>query len=453
MGRRSLLCLSLAHLLLAGCGPERSIAPGITLNGPAPTNVLFLSVDTLRHDVIGRYSGGEESPFLDSLLASGVALDDLTACSTWTGSTFPCLFNGASGSDLGLHGQLGDIGGSIPDDFRWGIRRFTARGYASGLVNANHIFNTGLGGFEASFHDVVSGTMEASSVTDAALVMAEDLDQAGAPWLLAVHYFDPHTPLTPPQSYLGGLEDLAPSPADVTAGWLDYSGEWEGWSQDLRDAFLAEVWLRYRAEVRYFDDQVQRLWEELDALGILDDTLVVLWADHGEQFGEHRGWNHAQTVHVEERAVLGGLWARTLVPGAWTGPTTQTDLLPTALAILGIDPYDEADSSEPEITGFVLGEAPADRIRLTTLAKENANDLPSAAISAERGSRVLIYDGVGNVELYDRAADPREATDLFDAATSGADPEVQALWQAIRAEGQTLIDAGLARPGQVPPGL
>jgi arylsulfatase A-like enzyme len=424
-------------LAAAGCALD-PVSDALVFRGDRPRNLLLISADTLRRDAVSRYGDLGETPALDRFLDSSVALTDVSGCGTWTLAAFPCVFAGASPADLGLFARIQALDTAIPAEFDWGTSVFADAGYRTALVNANGILDSAVGPFLAAWDDTVSGPLDATDVTDAALETAGALVGSGSDWFLAVHYFDPHTPLTPPGNYLAGIESLAPAPGDPTADGFGADGAWDGWTEEERAAFLGEVRFRYAGEVRYWDDQFDRLLRSLDDGGALDDTLIVFWTDHGEQFMEHGGWNHGVSTHVEERAIVGGLWARGLEARDWDGPVEQRDLMPTAHAVLGLP-------GDARATGEVVGEADDDRVRLTTVGYPLGDGTFGTDIAAQVGRYVLRYDGLRRVELYDVGADPGETDDLWNVATSQM-AEVHDAWEAIDAENLRLaVDFGAVR--------
>jgi len=174
--------------------------------------------------------------------------------------------------------------------------------------------------------------------------------------------------------------------------------------------------VRYDAELRYLDDQLRTIWADLTARGLLEDTLVVLFNDHGEQIWDHGQQSHAYSLYAEENDGIAVFWSQNILPGAWTGPTSQIDLAPTLIKLLGA-------RVPSEMTGIPLGEASEDRATFALTSARN-NTLQSVRQSGHK----LIYTwSTGGVELYDLAADPGEQANVYDPA----DPIALALWDLL----------------------
>jgi arylsulfatase A-like enzyme len=179
----------------------------------------------------------------------------------------------------------------------------------------------------------------AADTTDAALAWLAGRDPA-APFFLWVHYQDPHGPYTPPEDCLAsfplearGEEPLEVGPDQKVRGALP---PYQVVDEERRpEAYRA----RYEAEIRYFDRELGRLLEELERGGFLARATVAFTADHGESLGEDRWWfSHGQTLRRELVQVplvivpRGGAAA----PARVRLPVSHLDLLPTALAAIGL---------------------------------------------------------------------------------------------------------------------
>jgi arylsulfatase A-like enzyme len=398
----------------AAGGQEPATDPLISrlvLSGPRPRNLLVLSVDTLRRDKVGRYSGGTQTPFLDSVLDESVALDDHRSCSNWTYASLLCALTGQTTVDLGFEpvgnrqgANMAD-GTAPPDDLKGLAHWLVDAGFVTSLVTTSRFLSDDQppgGAFQTVAHedDAVGERVTALGLEAVAPLMAQD-----APWYLHVHYRDPHFPYTAPLEFEEGLAELEGSGYSLTtqAGVNALEADWDILTPEAQD--LALAWLNglQDAEIRYYDQQLQVLWDALEEQGALEDTLVVLFSDHGEQFFEHGEFMHYKALFSEESAALGAFWARSLVPLDYAGPTVHTDLVPGVLDLLGVPIPDS-------VTGQVPGTRRSDRPRHAFFGPPGTRGGPTNTVDLD-GYR-LHYDWSGRRRLYDLGTDPSEQVDL-----------------------------------------
>jgi arylsulfatase A-like enzyme len=425
-------------LTLAAC---RSPAPPCAATGearvrptPAPTNLLMISMDTLRRDRVGRYSGGSDTPFLDGLIAQGVALEDHRSCSNWTFASVMCALGGRNNLEMGFMPEAGRMDEDpLPTD-TWTLGSWLGdRGWRTGLVTANFWMSADYG-FDRFYRTLVADSAApADRLTDLALENLDAVIGGGGPWYFHVHYIDPHVPYTPPEQYLGGLESLAEVSWDLSTreGVEAYSEARDGLPEEERALVEERLRVRYGGELRFMDDEIARLWEALEARGALADTLVVLFSDHGEQFWDHGQFEHGQSLYGEETRSVAAFLAPGLAPGSWEGPTSHADLLPTITEALGL-------GGPTEISGAPVGALEGECPRYAEHMDEG-----ESSQSVEIGGLRLIYTWDGGLELYDLEVDPGEQDDLY--APGAADAE--ALWEALAPRVEA---AGSLYPGAEP---
>lgn len=260
---------------------------GQTNDDPRPS-VLLIVVDTLRADHLGCYGYGRDtSPHIDRLAARGVRFKNTIAQSSWTLPSMISLMTGRY--VLGTTPQLPGETDSLAE-------LLSARGYQTAAFVANNVvggpegFSRGFDEFR-SLDDLALAQAEAiqSNVHSLGAVVNEHVlnwvaDNTEAPFFLYVHYMDPHRPYRP-------LEDSPPfaqsyEPIDELRRER-YEQFLEG-RPDLRDS--AEVQLqrirdtiqRYDADVAYVDSRIGELLAGLESLGLMENTVVALAADHGE---------------------------------------------------------------------------------------------------------------------------------------------------------------------------
>jgi len=408
----------LALTLLTACRED----PGaLRFDGDTPSNVLMVSIDTLRRDAVGHYNpAADDTPFLDGMLAEAFTLEDHRSCSNWTYGAVVCAMTGRSGPDVGFIPGSWDAREPVPESVGMLPGWLRGAGYRTALSSSNFYVGSTSGITRDFDHIFQEHEGRADGIVDNALRLHEDMVtlDSGTPWFLHAHFFDPHAGYDAPESYLGDLEGLAPSPVDVTDGALVQTLEdrWEELTPEDQALTLEHMRIRYAAEVRYLDDQLKRLFEDLDSRGALEDTLVVIWSDHGEQFGEHGAFDHGKTLYGEELAATAAFWSRDIVPGAWTGPSEHEDLAPTLMSALGLE-------RPQEVIGAALGVDDSSGPRFAM--RRNEFHLQSVDDS---GDRLMYWWEDGRLALYDIEADPGEMNDLYDPS----DPKVQALWALLK---------------------
>lgn len=397
----------------------------------APKNVLMVSIDTLRRDRISRYGKGEATPFVDSLLAGGLALDDHRSCSNWTMPAVLCALAGRDPEALGYFPE-GTFAPSAPKPA--GVQLLGSllgqAGFSTGVVSANPLFGV-RSGYGADFGQAQTGMYDAATVATRGKAMLADLRATGKPWFLHLHFIDPHSPYRPPTGY---TPPAVPG-AQPNLPMQGVKAQWPTMDPAARAATLQSLDALYTAEIRYTDDTIRALFGELDAQGALDETLVVLWSDHGEQFQDHGAWEHGEDLHDEETGALGGFWMKGMKPVAWTGPTTHTDLAPTIYDALGLP-------APVGFTGLVVGHRPADGPRFAEVLKGQYT-LQSVDSAGWR----LLYGWDGSMRLYHRAVDPGETKDLY----TPEHPEGKRLWALLEPQVARLA-AVETRVKPTPPG-
>lgn len=385
--------------------------------GETPKNLLIISMDTFRRDHMGRYGDTRNlTPFLDSLAAQGVALDNHRACSNWTYPGIQCAMDGYSGLDLG---QIPDFSRTaLPDRVTLGSTLRDA-GYFTVMITSNgwlYDDTNAAYGFDYADHP---STDKAEKIYELARnKLYENIDPASTPWFMHVHFKEPHTPYNPPGMYMEGFEDLPELDYDLSDfdSHYDATAEWDELDELDREVLMEHLTLRYTGEMRYLDDQLRSIWVDLTARGLLDDTLVVFWTDHGEQFYEHGRQAHALALYGEENDALGFYWATNIVADQVTIPTTHTDFAPTALEILGVD-------IPAQMTGTPASQLQTGR----AVHSYTAARLGTIQTVVQDGFKLMYYWTDGRKELYDLEADPAEQDDIYDSS----DQRVIDMWEVM----------------------
>jgi arylsulfatase A-like enzyme len=391
-------------------------------------NVLMVSIDTLRIDRVGRYGCEKISPFLDSLLASGTVLDNHHSCSSWTLPSATCVLTGRSPIDLGTFPRIltGKRIPDIPEGTETLASTLLDAGYRTLLLSSN-LYISEKSQLDHGYQKSITKTKPSEVLLNTFLeevdfLLAEDSED---PWFAHVHLLDPHTPYSPPESYLEGLSELPEISWDLSSsgGTKEMSEAWDALGSKERSDVGQHLVFRYGAEIRYLDDSLKDFFSKLEERGVLKDTLVVLWSDHGEQFWEHGDWGHGMSLHSGETRAFAAFLGPGVQAQGWNAPTTHTDIAPSILHAL--------DLEIPEaFTGKIIGTQGASRPLFAATAPKNF----PVTQSVSQGDKVLLYHWDGVKAFYDWSNDPFESDNQYDSE----DPQVQSLWKLLIPEIEAL---------------
>lgn len=459
MERRVAAALVVAALVpLAALLPAASARARPRQDGPpdaARPNLVLVTLDTTRADRLGpwRYERAR-TPRLDALAAEGTTFVQAFSPIPSTFPSHSTLFTGRYPQSHGVHDNAVYFLGAEQSTL---AELLQARGYATGAFVSAFVLDAQFGldqGFEA-YDDAVDtplmrfdvslleqadlpderkrweatvGTAyqrRGDATTKAALQWLGGL--GARPFFLWVHYFDAHQPYQPPppwdlefdRDYRGPLD------GDQRTFWQRFR------RQQIVQADVDHMKALYDGEIAWQDECLGRLLDGVRAVGRLDETLVVVVADHGEGFGEHgQIWEHNSELYDE--AVRVPLVVRRPDPSAHgervAGLVRTLDVAPTILDWLGLPPepamqgtsllaFTDADAArraQAEAPGSILLEALRER-------QINPVEQSLVALRSERFKVIVRLDRAGQpvrTELYDLVADPAEKEDL-----AARDPE------------------------------
>lgn len=327
---------------------------------PERPNVLLLGLDTLRADHVGPWRGEDDlSPSLTPAIDRLAEESDvwLKAFSTFsnTNPSFASIMTGLYGKDHGVY----DLKTPLPPAHETLAEVFSEAGYETlAVISASHLgdHNSGLGqGFDRVHlaEHTFAGELPVETAMD---WIAERPERAGGaappPFFAWLHLFDPHTPHTPTAPYAVGFRPARPVGLRPVGSWIPFR---RPGSRSFDEPVLGGRSELYAGEVAYLDRQVDRLLGFLESRRLLERTVVVLVADHGENLGEYG---------IDYRHV--GLWDTTthvplLVrrPGApgegegrrFDGLVQTLDLFPTLLAAAGLQVPDQDGTELDLLTG------------------------------------------------------------------------------------------------------
>ena len=438
MDRRGGTTIALALLICASCSesePEKASLVG--------SNVVVVVVDALRADRLGTYGYERDtSPILDEFAEQGAVFDSVTSPAS---QTVPSMISLWSGVYPHHHGnqyfpKTNSIGverkgarPALPDSSSLLAESFLEAGYQTVAVVTNPWLQAEYGfgrGFESyvlldpanSAYPYARGDEVSFAAEMAIAHAASNPDQ---PLFLYLHFMDVHAPYWPSPD----------EQALLAPGVTDRSFYANGRLRGVDESKMRDASRLYDAEVRTFDGFLGGLLESIEAMGGNRETLVVLTADHGDEFFEHGGMGHGFSLY-EEVVHVPLVFVHPRIPSRRIkGPVSLVDFAPTLLALLGLEAGSDMDgiSLAQSVRGQAQHGLDGHRWVLSELG-----DLKLV----RSGDRKLILarelEGPARVERFDLARDPYEQSRLSDAETREWPKEIsdraEALLNASRQE-------------------
>ena len=369
--------------------------PGLRLlKPPRPRNLLIVSLDTVRADRLGSYHYKlAQTPRLDALAASGLRFEQ---ASTVVPLTLPAHSSLMTGTFPAWHG-VRDNGGFYLDDDQLTLAEIIRdRGFRTGGFVGAFVLDRRWGisqGFDRYFDDFDLDKYADASAMDMIQRPGSDVVDRAIEWLQAdanlpffawVHLYDAHAPYEAPEPY--------------------------------RSRFPRTRDGAYDAEIASADAQVGRLLDTLRAGGRLDDTLVIVVADHGEMLGEHGELTHGFFIYEGATRIPLIVSGPGVSAGVVADQVRIVDVMPTALSLLGVPIPNAVQGANlmPLARGQHLG-----------LVAHTESWYPryhygwSELRAIQDGRFKLIR--APRPELYDLATDPREERDQAQASAPRVD--------------------------------
>ncbi len=413
--------VAVAAALAVGLQPWRAHRRLAASAPPAnrPPNVLLLVLDTVRASALSLYGYDKlTTPQLERWASRGVVFDYAFSGAPWTLPSHGTLFTGRPYRELSV-GWLKPL----DNTHRVLAEAFAAAGYRTAGVSANYVYvseETGLArGFDLFVsHPRTVRQLLLSSVPGQMLLglhlgrydREREADRMEAywarrrvqqwiladrsrPWFAFVNFFDAHQPY------------LTPVAGTATLGHL----------RTNRDRYSAAIWS--------IDREIGALLEALEAEGMLDNTVVVVTADHGEQFGEHGLRGHSNSLYAPLLRV----------PLLILGPGVRQGLrVPTPVSL------EDVPATLQRLTGLGGARFPGESFATCWQVRHCGRKVPDTLTAALQGRPPALAGGAGidaplvaimvnqwhyirNVEgqekLYDLRQDPRERRDLASDST------------------------------------
>jgi arylsulfatase A-like enzyme len=416
-------------------------------------NVLFIVLDTVRAESLSLHGHARAtSPHLTALARRGVRFDRARSAASWTLPSHASMFTGRWPHELSAREDT-------PLDARFPTLAEYLRdhGYATAGFVANTFFCNQWYGLARGFihyEDMAVTSIEilrSSGIgrrlvkrlglltrnrpdayfqrKDAATINQEllswlDHRSDDRPFLAFLNYYDAHdpylTPVEPARRF--GLRPSSSADVALLAGW-HRAGQRKRTSREVQLARDC-----YDDCIAYLDSQLGSLFAALEERALLDNTIVVVTADHGEEFGERDRFGHGQSLHHEVIGVPLVIVAPSRIPAGtvFSGAVSLHDLPATIADLTNLQdgsPFPGHSLAQVCSSAGHPAAAPGDVLAEIVDHERNVPPSWKPPCAVIVGETLYIRNSDGREELYDLAADPAEVVNRAGDAAAGADLE------------------------------
>jgi arylsulfatase len=327
-------------------------------------------LDTLRADHLGSYGYERDtSPNIDKFAERGARFEYAVTAAPWTPPSVASIFTGLFASTHGMmppnNRELAKNSFvTLNSELQTLAEVLKSEGYNTGAISPNPWITKEFG-FDQGFDTfAVFLRADAKKITAEATEMVTELKAKGAPFFAYLHYLDPHDPYSPPPPFNE-----------------QFSGPLKSERFPYGEKTLKKIGL-YDGEIRFMDEQLGGFFKFLEGQGLLDNSIVVIVGDHGEQFMERGDQGHGFRVHNEEvhvPLIISGVKG---LKGVVPHTVSTIDIYPTIVEAVG----SKVDYKGP---GVSLTNFEGAQKRLGVLS-EISRKYEQRALSAPEGDRVIV---------------------------------------------------------------
>jgi arylsulfatase len=275
----------------------------------SPQNVILLSADALRADHLSCYGYHREtSPVLDEFAAESIRFENAYSASSHTREAVPALLTGEY-PDVAIDSKYQLATDTIAE-------ALSGEGFATGGFHSNPFVSRAYGfdeGFDHFDDDLHMGQNKLIALAQRAFdklrnrhyARAEEINERSLDWLDSLdgdrpfflwnHYMDTHGPYEPPGDYATLYSETGLSGRDAQSLYQRAISDPDSITDEERQLLID----LYDAEIRYNDHKIGEFLNALRERDLLEDSLVMFTADHGDAFGEQGYYEHPRYLHDE----------------------------------------------------------------------------------------------------------------------------------------------------------
>jgi len=462
--RACTLALLVPFVGAAVWGAWRAHAPG-----PRKPDIYFVVMDAFRADRLEPYGAARcLAPTLENFAKGGTLFRAAFAPSSWTKPSVASAFTSTSPSTHGVNGLFS----AIPGEALTLAEYLRGCGYRTLGVSANPEVGRQAGmaaGFDVLDATTLGTVLDAAGppTSAARLLVRYPVGSlwrssrdglcvnrrlafwarlaGGPPRFFYIHYMEPHTPNLPRAEYLGELKPFLDKVDERRAREIELGKYFfaevaadPAFVPDYGDDELALARALYDADIRRMDVVMADLLANVvPASGRDAEPIIIITADHGEEFLEHGRWLHGSGLHREVAEIPLIIKFPGCAPAVLEGPVSLVDLAPTVASAVGLTVPDGWEGLD--LTPYAgRGQTAPPRMLLLEGIQELSIEAPDPSHRTIEidvlvgGGYYYVKDENAGVEyLYDRRSDPRQVNNL---ARAGASPGLEAVLAERRGE-------------------
>ncbi len=300
-------------------------------------NIVVYLIDALRADRVGCYGSDRgATPQIDEFASSALVFTGAQAQTSWTRPAVASIFTGLLPQQ---HGAI-DKKDVLPESATTIAEVLSGAGYESAAVVSNGNVSQ-VYGFAQGFSyykylqeiEIGEHVVRSDEVNNAVFSWLDDV-RGDDPFFLYIHTVDPHLPYAPPDSI---RQRFAPGVADPSIGSVKSVNKIAANRDGVTPRIIEELSSLYDGEVAANDATFGELMAGLHQRGLVEDTVIVVLSDHGEEFFDHRGWTHGNTLHAEMLDVPLIIRIPGVAPMSISEIVQHVDVFSTLLDLAGVE--------------------------------------------------------------------------------------------------------------------
>lgn len=399
----SIVAIALAIYLFTGSLKTPIRSASLVVKDCPNCNVVVILIDTLRADRLPFYGLAKNTaPFLNDLAAKSAVFERPFSASSWTAPAVASIFTSLLPSDHGVTMGFGATKSRMKADPTIELNRLPAEIPTMGEVMQRAGFKTvgvadnlNIGseiGFDRGFQEFTKLLdLGANRVNEEAKRLIKKVSADG-PYFAYIHYMDPHKPYERRQPWFAN----------------DCPKRHEG-------TRLEKNLCAYDTEIRFTDEHIAELFREF---GWLENSIVVVTADHGEEFGDHGGTGHGKTLYTEMIYVPLMVYHPKRTARRIPAKVHTIDILPTLAALAGqpAEPHWRGVSLVPFVDGTAIPATLSDRSLISERFGHTIRTLPPKRSIIENDRHYIQTEARDALpmkkELYDLEHDFAEKQNL-----------------------------------------